>query len=127
MYPGTPGASSWVCLVLLVDGVSARILVSGESPDTATLEDTMNDPTDDLARIHALSLRVRELEAQYRELEYTHTYLAQEVMKAVTALAEENEICYSALTDILELQVGTVQIAEHAILRILDLRQSFNP
>lgn len=76
--------------------------------------------------IEHLNHRVRELEAQYRELEYSHTSLAQEVMKTVLAMAEENEICYTALCEILELQTGTVQIAEDAILRILDLRQSHN-
>ena len=76
--------------------------------------------------IEHLNHRVRELEAQYRELEFSHTSLAQEVMKTASAMAEENEICYTALCEILELQTGTVQIAEDAILRILDLRQDLN-
>lgn len=81
---------------------------------------------DDVDQIDRLNQRVRELEAQYRELEYSHSSLAQEVMKTVLAMAEENEICYTALCEILELQTGTIQIAEDAILRILDLRQHLN-
>jgi hypothetical protein len=81
---------------------------------------------DEQEHIAQLSHRVHELEAQYRELEFSHASLAQEVMKTVLAMAEENDICYTALCEILELQTGTVQIAEDAILRILDLRQSLN-
>lgn len=81
---------------------------------------------EDQDHVAQLTQRVRELEAQYRELEFSHASLAQEVMKTVLAMAEENEICYTALCEIVELQTGTVQIAEDAILRILDLRQDLN-
>jgi len=79
---------------------------------------------DEQTRIAHLTRQVRELEVQYRELEYSHTHLAQEVIKTVICLQQENEICYTALCEIMELQTGTVQIAEDAIRRILDLRQS---
>jgi len=81
---------------------------------------------DEQARFAHLTQQVRDLEAQYRELEYSQAHLAEHVVKTVLVLQQENEICYTALSEILELQTGTVQIAEDAILRILDLRQSFN-
>lgn len=81
---------------------------------------------DDQELIDSLTQRVRDLEAQCRLVEETQTSLAHEVMQTVLALAEENEICYTALCEILELQTGTVAIAEDAIVRILDLRHSLN-
>lgn len=86
----------------------------------------INSHMNDRDLIDTLTQRIHELEAQCRLVEATQTSLAQEVMQTVLALAQENEICYTALCEILELQTGTVAIAEDAIVRILDLRHSLN-
>jgi len=74
-------------------------------------------------RIAHLTLQVHALETQYNAMEQAHTLLAQEVMKTVIELQQENEICYTALGEILELKTGAIQIAEDAIVRIVNLRR----